>query len=76
METACSLYLDTLSCRALTTNYALFLMERYLLLKFKDAKARKLVEIKTTVDLIKFFREHNEKVQHLLCEIFMHNFVL
>jgi len=51
-------------------------MERYLLLKVKAAKASKLVEVKTIVDFIKLFREHDEKVQCLLCELFMHNFVL
>jgi len=41
MEIVFSLYSNTLSCRAPTSNYALFLMERYLLLKFKAAKAGK-----------------------------------
>ena len=51
-------------------------MEIYLLLKFKVIKVGKSVEIKTTPDFIKCFREHNEKVQRLLCELYMHNFVL
>lgn len=76
MEIVFPLYSDTLSCRASATNYALFLMERYLLLKVKAIKAGKPTEIKTTLDFIKCFREHNEKVQHLLCELYMHNFVL
>jgi len=37
-------------------------MERYLLLKVKAVKAGKLVEIKTTPEFIKLFREHDEKV--------------
>lgn len=56
METVYSLYLDTLSCQAPATNYALFLMESYLLLKFKATKAGKPVEIKTTPDFIKCFK--------------------
>ncbi len=76
METICSLYSDTLSCQAPTRNYALFLMEIFLLLKVKAAKAGKPVEIKATPDFIKFFREHDEKVQCLLCELYMHNFFL
>jgi len=51
-------------------------MERYLLLKCKAVKAGKQSEIKTTTDFIKCFKEHDEKVQRLLCELYMHNFVL
>lgn len=51
-------------------------MERYLLLKFKTIKASKPAEIKTTPDFIKCFREHDEKVQCLLCELYIHNFLL
>lgn len=76
METVCSLYLDTLSCQSPTKNYALFLMERYLLLKVKAAKAGKLVETKTTPKFIVCFREHDDMVKCLLCELYMHNFVL
>lgn len=51
-------------------------MERYLLLRVKDTKARKPIEMKTTPDFIKCFRDHDEKVRHLLCELYMHNFIL
>jgi hypothetical protein len=34
-----SIYSDILACRAPTTNYSLFLLERYLLLKVKDIRA-------------------------------------
>lgn len=53
LEIAFSLYSDTLSCRAPATNYALFPLERYLLLKIKVVKAGKFLEIKTTMDFVK-----------------------
>lgn len=62
LETVCSLYSSTLSCRASATNYALFLLERYLLLKIKVVKASKSMEIKTTPDFVKCFREQNEQL--------------
>lgn len=55
IETIFSLYSEALSCRAPATNYALFLLERYLLLKLKAIKAGKLVEFKTTPDFVKCF---------------------
>lgn len=39
IDTIFSLYLDVLSCRSPAMKYALFLLERYLLLKIKDVKA-------------------------------------
>ena len=63
LETISSFYLNTLSCRALATNYAFYLLERFLLLKIKAAKVGKPMEIKNTSNFVKFFREQNEKVQ-------------
>jgi len=57
LETVCSIYSDALSCRPPTTNYALFLLERYLLFKVKYIKAGNSVEIKTTPDFVKCFKE-------------------
>jgi len=76
MEIVYSIYLHALSCQVPATNYALFHMERYLLLKLKAAKAGESAEIETTLDFFKCFREHDEKVQRLLCELYMHNFFL
>lgn len=41
IDTISSLYSDVLSCRLPTTNYAMFLLQRYLLLKIKAIKADK-----------------------------------
>ncbi len=46
------------------------------MLKIKALKVGKPVEIKTTLDFVKCFRERDEKVQRLLCEFYMHNFFL
>jgi len=60
LEIVLSIYSETLSCQAPTTNYAVFLLERYLLLKIKVIKVGKSVAIETTPDLFKCFREHND----------------
>lgn len=52
LEAIFSLYSNTLSCRAPSTNYALYLLERFLLLKIKAANTGKPVEIKTTPDFV------------------------
>lgn len=48
IDTILYLYYDVLSCRSPATNYALLLLERYLILKIKVVKAGKSVELKTT----------------------------
>jgi hypothetical protein len=76
IDTICSLYSDVLTCRSPATNYALFLLERYLLLKIKAVRAGKPIELKTTEDFISCCKEHGAKVQRLLCEFYLHNFIL
>lgn len=53
-----SLYSYALSFRSPGTNYALLLLERYLLLKIKDIKADKSVELRTTKEFIKCCKQH------------------
>ena len=65
-----------LSCRAPTTNYALFLTEWYLLLKVKAVGARKSTTFKTIEEFFQCCNDQDEQVQHLLCELYMHNFFL
>lgn len=48
IDTIFSLYSDALTCRSPTTNYAPFLLERYLLLNIKVVRASKPIELKTT----------------------------
>lgn len=52
--TLCSLYTDVLACISPANNYALFLLERYLLLKIKAVRAGKPIELKTIEDFINF----------------------
>jgi len=60
MDIVCSFYSDALSCQAPATNYALFQLEKYLLLKVKAVKAGKSIEMKTTPNFVKCFKEQNE----------------
>ena len=75
-DTICSLYTDVLECRAPATNYALFLLERYLLLKIKAVRAGKPIELKTFQDFINCCKQHGVKFQTLLCDFYLNNFVL
>ena len=71
-----SLYSDVLTCRALATNYALFLVEWYLLLKIKAVRAGKPTAFKTIEEFFHCWNDQDEQVQCLLCELYMHNFFL
>ena len=76
ISTIFSLYNDALSCRAPTTNYALFLTERYLLLKVKVVRAGKSTTFKAIEESVHYCNDQDEQVQRLLCELYMHNFFL
>lgn len=52
------------------------MLERYLLLNVKALRASKSAEFKTTLEFVKCFKEQNEQVQCLLCELYMHKFFL
>ena len=71
-----SLYIDVLACRFPAKNYALFLLERYLQLKIKAVRAGKSIELNTVDDFVKCCKLYGVKVQHLLCEFYLHNFIL
>lgn len=75
-DTLSSLYIDVLACRSLAKNYALFLLERYLQLKIKAIRVGKSIELKIVEDFINCCKHHGVKVQHLLCEFYLHNFIL
>lgn len=47
-----------------------------LMLNIKAVKANKLVELKTIDKFINWCKKHGIKVQRLLCEFYLHNFVL
>lgn len=75
-NTIFSLYLNVLTCRSPTTNYAFFLIEWYLLLKIKVVRAGKPIELGTIEDFINCCKQHGAKVQRLLYEFYLHNFIL
>jgi hypothetical protein len=72
----CDVYSDAINCRAPATNYILFLLERYFLLRVKAIRAGKPISFATVLDFISCFREQHEKVQYFLCELYFHNFIL
>jgi hypothetical protein len=71
-----SVYSDIVACRAPATNYTLFLLERYLLLRIKAIRAGKPFEFTIVSDFVSCFREQEEGVQYFLCELYLHNFIL
>jgi hypothetical protein len=71
-----SIYYDILACRAHATNYALFLLERYLLLKVKDIRVDTPSEFTTVYIFVSCFKEQEDGVKYFLCELYLHNFIL
>jgi hypothetical protein len=72
----CDVYSDAINCRAPATNYVLFLLEWYLLLSVKAIRAGKPISFTTVPEFISCFRDQEEKVQYLLCELYFHNIIL
>jgi hypothetical protein len=72
----CDVYYDVINYRAPTTNYTLFLLECYLFLRVKSIRAGKPITFATVPEFISCFREHKEKMQYFLCELYFHNFIL
>jgi hypothetical protein len=72
----CDVYTDAIDCRAPATNYTLFLLERYILLRVKDIRVGKPIKFTTIYEFVSCFREQEEKVQYFLCELYFHNFIL
>jgi hypothetical protein len=71
-----SIYSDIVDCRAPATNYTLFLLERYLLLRIKSIREGKPFEFTTVSEFVSCFREQEEGVQYFMCELYLHNFIL
>jgi hypothetical protein len=72
----CEVYSDVVNCRAPYTNYTLFLLEPYLLLRVKAIRAGKTISFATIPEFISCFREQDVKVQYFLCELYVHNFIM
>jgi hypothetical protein len=53
----CDVYFDVINCNTPATNYTLFLLERYLLLRVKSIRAGKPITFATIPELISCFRE-------------------
>ena len=72
----CDVYCDAINYRGPATNYVLFLLERYLLLRVKAIKAHKPISFATVPEFISCFKDQEVKVQYLLCELYFHNLIL
>jgi hypothetical protein len=72
----CSVYSDIVAYRAPATNYTLFLLERYLLLRIKSIRVGKPFEFTTIFEFVSCFREQEEGVKYFLCELYLHNFIM
>jgi hypothetical protein len=53
----CDVYSDSINCRAPATNYVLFLLELYLLLRVKSIRAGKPISFSTVPEFISCFRD-------------------
>jgi hypothetical protein len=71
-----SVYSDILSCRSPATNYAMFLLECYLLLKLKAIRAGRPFEFTTLSHFVSCFKDQEDGVQYFMCELYLHNFIL
>jgi hypothetical protein len=71
-----SIYSNILASRAPATNYALFLLEHYLLLKVKAIREGNPFEFTTVSNFFSCFKEQEDVVQYFLCEPYLHNFIL
>jgi hypothetical protein len=69
-------YSDIVACKAPATNYTLFLLERYLLIRVKYIRAGKPFDFTTLSDFVSCFREQEDGMQYFLCELYLHNFIL
>jgi len=70
-----SIYSDIVPYRDLATNYTLFLLERYFLLRIKSIRLGKPIEFTIISEFVSFFRE-KEGVQYFMCELYLHNFIM
>jgi hypothetical protein len=71
-----SVYSDIVACRAPATNYTLFLLEHYLLLRVKDIREHKPFEFTIVSSFVSCFKEQEGWNTILSCELYLHNFIL
>jgi hypothetical protein len=71
-----SVYFDIVACRAPATNYTLFLLESYLMLRIKAIRAGKPFAFSIVSDFVSCFREQEDEVQYFLCGLYLHKFIL
>jgi hypothetical protein len=53
----CDVYSDAINCRAPSTNYVLFLLEQYLVLRVNSIRVGKPISFATVLEFISCFRD-------------------
>ena len=67
---------EMLACRSPATTYALFLQEQYVYFQLMSIYEQKPYQFKDYMDFPEAIRESDLHRQHLMCELYMHGFIL
>lgn len=67
---------DVMECRPCTSFYSLFLHECFLLFCMESIKNEVSYEIEYGVQFLQIMRSHDVPTQHLMCEFYLHGYLL
>jgi hypothetical protein len=67
---------QVVTCRSPSLSYALFLHEQYLFFCLECIYQEMVYNIKDPIQFLRTLRSHDILTQHLMCELYMHNYLL
>lgn len=67
---------EMLACKSLAKSYSLFIHENYFLLCLQIIQQELSHKIEDPLQLLRILRANNYVHQHLLCELYMHDYIL
>ena len=67
---------EVMACRPPASCYSLFLHERFLLFCMESIKNEVSYEIEDGVQFLRIMRNHDVPTQHLICEFYLHGYLL
>lgn len=67
---------EVMACRSPASCYSLFLHEHFLLFYMEGIKNEISYEIEDGVQFLRILRSHDVPTQHLMCEFYMHGYLL
>jgi hypothetical protein len=67
---------EVMACRPPASSYSLFLHERFLFFCLESIKNEISHEIEDGVQFLQILRAHDVPTQHLMCELYMHGYLL